>query len=216
MKSTSLTLHYNPVSTYSQKALIALYEKGAEFKKEILNLQDPAAWAAYKDLYPLGKIPLLIVGDGHLIPESTIIIEYLDENVDGPRLIPTDPELARRTRFLTAFADNYINNSFQTIFFDGRKPEADREPKRVAAAIETVKTVLRFLEGQLGEGPWLLGETFSMADCALLPPLTYMAKDGRLEATPNLAAYVRRSVERPSIAQVHRDMEPFMAAIFGG
>lgn len=211
----SLTLHYNPVSTYSQKALIALYEKGTAFKPAILNLQDPAARAAYKELYPLGKIPLLIVGEGHLIPESSIIIEYLDENVDGPRLIPADPELARRTRFLTSFADSYVNDTFQTIFWDSRKPEAAREPQRVAAAAETLQTVLRFLEDQLRVGPWLLGETFSMADCALIPPLVYMAKGGRLEAYPNLAAYTGRAVERPSVARVLQEAAPILAAIFG-
>jgi len=216
MQTKSLTLHYNPISTYSQKALIALYEKGTEFKPAIVNVQDPAAQAAYREVYPLGKIPLLVVGEGHLIPESSIIIEYLDENVDGPRLIPTDPELARRARFLTSFADNYVNDTFRTIFFDGRKPEAAREPQRVAAAVEAQQTVLRFLEGQLREGPWLLGETFSMADCALVPPLAYMAKGGQLENYPNLSGYVGRAVERPSVARTQKEAEPFLAALLGG
>ncbi len=215
MQTKSLTFHYNPLSTYSQKALIALYEKGADFTPAVVNLQDPAARAAYKDLYPLAKVPLLVVGEGHLIPESSIIIEYLDENVDGPRLIPSDPELARRTRFLTAFADNYINNTFQTIFFDSRKPEEAREPARVAAAIETQQTVLRFLEVQVGDGPWLLGETFTMADCALAPCLAYMARGDGLQAYPNLAAYVGRAVERPSFARALKEAAPYVAAFLG-
>jgi len=207
--SKKLTLHFNPRSTYSQKALIALYEKDAAFDSVIIDFRDPASLAALKSLYPLAKIPVLVVGEDHLIPESTIIIEYLDQHFAGQRLIAVDPELARRTRFLDRFADNYINNTFQTIYFDSLKPESERDPKRVASAVKTQQTVLRFFEREVGRGPWLLGETFSMADCALAPPLGYMRGSDMLNEFPNLAAYLNRVVERPSFARALAQLKAY-------
>jgi len=55
-----MKLYYNPISTYSQKVLIALYEKGLDFDSEIVNLMDADARAQYREVYPLGKIPCLL------------------------------------------------------------------------------------------------------------------------------------------------------------
>ena len=81
-----MKLYYNPISTYSQKVIIAFYEKALEFEPNIVNLMDPDDLAKYREVYPMGKIPCLVLDDGHLIPESSIIIEYLDD-MDEPRLI---------------------------------------------------------------------------------------------------------------------------------
>ena len=74
-----MKLYYAPVSTYSQKALIALYEKGLAFEPEIVELTSADARAAYEQVYPLGKVPFLMADDGWAVPESTIIIEFLDD-----------------------------------------------------------------------------------------------------------------------------------------
>ena len=66
----SLNLHYNILSTYSQKALLALYEKGVNFTPVIINLMDEQARAEYKKIYPLGKIPLLMGDDAVIIPQN--------------------------------------------------------------------------------------------------------------------------------------------------
>ena len=72
-----MKLYYYPLSTYSQKVLIALYEKQLEFESELVFLFDPEAATSYKEIYPLGKIPLL-VNEEDMVPESSIIVEYLD------------------------------------------------------------------------------------------------------------------------------------------
>lgn len=59
-----MKLYYHPLSTYSQKTLMALYEKEVPFEREIVNLRDPRQRTAYRRLYPLGKIPLLVRDDG--------------------------------------------------------------------------------------------------------------------------------------------------------
>ncbi len=54
-----MKLYYHPLSTYSQKVLIALYEKDIEFTPEIVNLMDAEDHSRYRETYPMGKAPCL-------------------------------------------------------------------------------------------------------------------------------------------------------------
>jgi len=99
-------LYYNPLSTYSQKTLIALYEKQVAFEPVIVNLMSPEGQAEYEKLYPIGKVPMLVLDDDYKIPESTIIIEYLEGHVQsGTRLIPEGTDAARQVRFMDRMSD---------------------------------------------------------------------------------------------------------------
>src|SRR5262245_40342691 len=107
-----MKLYYHPLSTYSQKTVMAFHEKEVSFTPEIINVFDPTAHAAYRAVNPLGKVPMLVLDDDWKIPESSIIIEYLDTHFStGTRLIPEDKDLARQTRFRDRMADLYINDS---------------------------------------------------------------------------------------------------------
>jgi glutathione S-transferase len=208
---TTMKLHYHPLSTYSQKTLIALYEKNAEFTREIIELFDPAIAATYRKFYPYGKVPVLVDGD-RFIPESSIIIEYLETSYDGgTRLIPKDPEHARRARFHDRMADLYVNDCMATIFFDGQKPEAAREPARVAQAKETLDISYKHLDEHLAKRTWLVGEQFSIADCALTAPLGYLRKVHPFASYPNITTYWSRVSERPSVKRVLDEAQPFLA-----
>ncbi len=88
-------------------------EKGIEFEPEIVSLMDPDARAAYREIYPLGKIPCLLVEDNHIIPESSIIIEYIDHMAE-PRLIDGDTEQTRKIRFKDRMFDLYLNDAVVT------------------------------------------------------------------------------------------------------
>ena len=94
----SLVFHYHPLSSFCHKALIALYENDASFTPKIVDLGDPAQRAEFVALWPIGKFPVLQdITRGKAIPESTIIIEYLDQHHPGKgKLIPDDPEQARQ------------------------------------------------------------------------------------------------------------------------
>ncbi|GMQ96224.1 MAG: hypothetical protein BMS9Abin14_750 [Gammaproteobacteria bacterium] len=58
-----MKLYYRPISTYAQKAQIAFYEKSVAFTPELVNLMDEAARAAYRKIYPLGKVPLPVLDE---------------------------------------------------------------------------------------------------------------------------------------------------------
>ena len=211
-----MKLYYFPLSTYSQKALIALYEKGIEFTPEIVELGVPEKRAAFKKIYPIGKVPVLVRDDGWHIPESSIIVEYLDTQLDrGPRLIPEDKELARRTRFFDRTFDLYVNEPALTIFFDGRKPEAERNPTAVAAARERLDTMYVILDKHFEKGPWTVGEAFTMADCSAAPALSFARMMHPFDKHPNLLRYFGRLVERPSFARVLTEAKPYIAKLMG-
>ena len=92
-----LIFYGHPFSSYAWKALIALYEKGIDF--EYRALESEAPFTHYDELkahWPVGQFPL-IVHDGRPLFESSIIIEYLDQMVAEPQLIPSDPATALKS-----------------------------------------------------------------------------------------------------------------------
>ena len=55
-----MKLYYHPLSSYSQKVVMAFHEKGAAFEPVLVSLMDPQQKADYKKIHPLGKLPLLV------------------------------------------------------------------------------------------------------------------------------------------------------------
>ena len=207
-----MKLFYHPVSSYSQKALIAFYEKGAKFEPMLVNLMDPEGRAQYRQMNPLGKIPFLQIEEKDwAVPESSIIIEYIDRHCKGgTKLIPDDPDLARQVRYRDRFMDNYVNDQIQKIFFDGLRPEGKRDALGVEQARETLNAAFWLLDKH-HKGPWALGDTFSMADCAAAPPLFYARMVHPFDAHKNVVAYFNRLAERPSVKRVFDEAQPFLA-----
>src|SRR3546814_10773579 len=88
-----LIFYGHPFSSYTWKALIALYEKGLEFDYRVIEPDRPQHMEELRAHWPIGKFPLLVDGERALF-EATIIIEYLDRLAPEPPLIPADPDAA--------------------------------------------------------------------------------------------------------------------------
>lgn len=211
-----MKLHLNYLSPYSQKTLVGLYEKQVAFTPELVDLGNPEARAAYAKIYPLGKVPLLALDDGYLIPESTTILEYVDGHFDtGNRLIPADKDGARKARFFDRQYDLYVNDPFQRIFFAGDKPGVPptdpnaREIRRIEGAKKTLRTVYDWLDKHFEKNTWSLGDTFTLADCSAIA-FVYAKNVAPFDDHPSLARYVGRLVERPSVARVLKEAAPYM------
>jgi len=94
----SLTLYFHPLSSFCQKALIALYENDTPFEPHVVDLMDAGSRGEFLKIWPIGKFPVLRDGD-RIVPESSVVIEYLDQRYPGrTRFVPADPKLALETR----------------------------------------------------------------------------------------------------------------------
>lgn len=125
----SLELFLHPLSSYCHKVLIAFYENDVPF--EVKRVDDPVVSREYEALSPLKRFPILRdTKRGHVVAESTIIIEYLETHFPGPtKLLPQDPDLAWQARLRDRFFDNYLHT-----------PGRDLHDGRLAAVAEAVRT----------------------------------------------------------------------------
>ena len=208
----SLTLHFHPLSSFCWKALIALYENGTPFVPNFVDLGDENERAALLRLWPIGKFPVLRDdARGRTVPESSVIIEYLDGHYPGAtQFIPADPDQAWRTRLRDRFFDLYLHLPMQKIMGDRLRPEEKRDPHGVTEARAQLRTSYRMIEAQMAGNSWAMGDAFGLADCAALPPLFY----GNMvepfdEAHKNVTAYFERLKARPSVARVLEEAGPY-------
>src|SRR5580698_9546753 len=209
----SMTLHFHPLSSFCWKALIGLYEVGVPFEKHLVDLSNTAERASFAGLWPIAKFPVLRDdGRNRTVPESTIILEYVDRvSPGGARLIPADPERALECRLRDRLYDLYIHLPMQKIVGDKLRPEGNRDPFGVEQARAQMETAYALADDQLRVGPWATGDDFTLADCAALPALFYGDKVAPFaKRWPHLAAYFERLKGRPSVDRVLAEAAPYM------
>ena len=208
----SLTLHFHPLSSFCHKVLIALYENGTPFTPQIVDLMNESERSAFRKLWPIGKFPVLRDdARDRTIPESSIIIEYLDQYYPGKtKFIPADADLARQMRLRDRYFDLHIHMQMQKIVGDRLRPVDKKDPHGVAEARALMATALGALEGQMASRIWAMGDAFTLADCAAGPALFYADKVAPLAGKyPNVAAYLDRLTQRPSYARALKEAEPY-------
>ncbi|MFJ1257749.1 glutathione S-transferase family protein [Cupriavidus sp. CuC1] len=208
----ALTLHYHPLSSFCHKALIALYENQTPFSGVVVNLGEKDSRAAFLALWPVGKMPVLR-DDGRdvTLPETTIIIDYLDQHYPGARaLLPAGDDERREARLWDRIFDLYVHLPMQKIVGDQLRAEAERDPRGVADAQAALRTAYDMIEPRMASRTWMVGEHFTLADCAAEPALFYAAVVVPFAQThPHLAAYFERLVARPSVARVLAEARPY-------
>lgn len=208
----SLTLHFHPLSSFCMKVLIALYENDTPFTPHIVDLFDDGAAADLRKLWPVGKFPVLRDdARGRTIPETSIIIEYLDRHYPGKtRFIPADADAALQTRLQDRFFDLYVNVPMQKIVTDALRPEGKNDPHGVAEARSMLRTSLDMIEQEAAGKSWIMGDDFTMADCAAAPALFYADKVMPLRDNHRTTrGYLERLMQRPSYARALKEAEPY-------
>jgi len=204
-----MKLYYNPLSTYCQKVMIAFNEKGVAYEPQLVDLMSAEGRAAFEKIYPIGKVPFLKPSEDWQVPESTSIIEYLEDKFPNtPRLIPAGGgDAVRLVRFLDRMADLYLNEPIVELQFQKLGFRAQDNDK-AARARKHVTFSFEHYDKRLAKQPWLCGETFTMADCAAIPALYCAQTAMPFDACPNIVAYWQRALKRPSYAKVKAEVEP--------
>ena len=205
----SLQLFAHPFSSYCQKVLIALWADDTPFEYRILEQDHPENMAELERHWPFRLFPLLL-DDGQAVVETTCIIEHLQARHPGPNRWIPDGEMGRRARFLDRFFDLYVMNTMSAAVFDALRPEGSRDPYGVDKALQRLRTAYDWLEANLGQGPWAIGDQFTLADCAAAPSLFYADWVEEIGAgRPKLRAYRARLLDHPAVARAVDEGRPY-------
>lgn len=181
-----ITLYNAARCPYAARARIVLAEKGIEFEVVEIDLSDRPAWLYEKN--PAGRVPVL-EEDGWVLPESVVIMEFLEERYPEPPLLPPDPADRAAVRLLV-FRDHELTDPYYAF----RRGED--------GAGEQVDAALGRLDAALGERPFLGGTEYGLADIAYVPWLL-RARDMLgvgLDGFPALADWLARIEQRPAVA----------------
>jgi glutathione S-transferase len=208
----SLILHAHPLSSYCWKALIALYEKGIPFEFRMVDLGNPESRAALAALWPMAKMPVLEDEErGVAVPETSIIVDYLDTHYRGAiGLVPGEADAARDVRLWDRIFDLYLQGPMQRIIADRLRPEEKRDAFGVAEARAALATALNMVDREVTGKTWARGEAFTLADCAAAPALFYADKVMPFAGNwPEALALLERLKARPSFARVLVEAEPW-------
>lgn len=208
-----LALHGHPFSSYTQKALIALYENDTPFAFRSLDQTMPEHLAEWKRRWPLRKFPLLVDGE-HDVAEASIIIEYLALAHPGPfAALPADPRAALEVRFLDRFFDLHVMQPMQDAVAAALTGDAVTRAEGVEKAAKLLDRAYAWLETRLaGKTAWVAGDDFTLADCAAAPSLFYADWVHPIaDSYPAVRAYRARLLARPSFARAVDEARPFRA-----
>jgi len=188
-----LTLVSYDLCPYVQRAAIALAEKGVGFRRVDVDLSDKPDW--FRAISPLGKVPLLRVGNDVLF-ESAPIVEFIDETYPRP-LHPRDALERARHRAWIEFGSSILADIWVL--------ETTPDQAAFAARRDVLKDKFSRIEHTLTAGPYFAGASFSLVDVVFAPVFRYFATFerfvdlGLFEAAPKTAAWRAALEMRPSV-----------------
>ncbi len=182
-----ITLYDAPRCPYCARVRIVLAEKELDYETVEIDLGDRPAWLYEKN--PSGRVPVLEEDGGFVLPESTVIMEYLEELHPERALLPRE-ERARALARLRIWHFDELAAAYYAL----RRGEPD--------ARERLEGRLAELHSELERAPYLGGEAYGLADIAYVPwILRARANLGvDLGLYPNLEGWLERLCEREAVA----------------
>ncbi|HYZ41264.1 MAG TPA: glutathione S-transferase family protein [Stellaceae bacterium] len=202
---SSMIVYGIPGSPYVRAALLALEEKGADYK---LAAMAPGTLKQQPHLsrHPFGRIPAF-EHDGWVLYETRAIMRYVDAVGTGPRLQPEEPRAAARMDQLMNITDWYLMPQVSATITFNRvvAPRFNRpvDEEKVAQAIPNARTCIAEISRLLDGQPWMAGDQLSLADLLLAAHLSMFAQapEGAqiLQQHENLSSWLARIEARPSM-----------------
>lgn len=162
---TSLT------SPYGRKVRVVLAEKKIPFKLQVENPWSPDS--PVPTLNPLGKVPVLVLEDGVSVFDSRVIVEYLDDVSPVAHLIPAEPKSRMVVRGVEALADG-VADAAVAVYLEQKRPADKQSADWLTLQEKTLFCGLEALSEALGEKPWYLGNSMTLADIACGCMLGYL------------------------------------------
>lgn len=194
-----------PGSPFMRAVFAALEEKAADYRLEAVAPGDHRG-EAYRAMNPFSRVPVIQHGDFGLY-ETQAILRYIDAAFPGPSLQPAEPQAAARMNQLMGINDWYVfPQVISTVVFQrivGPSLTGSTADEAVcAAALPQARLCVEVLEDLLGDNPYLVGDSVTLADLLLYPQLAYLAltPEGRTVLKgKRLAGWLDRMSVRPSM-----------------
>lgn len=196
-----MKLFYSPGAS-SLSPHIALREAGLAFEPVLASIKTHqlADGSDYRAINPLGYVPMLELDDGTRLREGAAIVQYIADLVPTRNLAPANGTLPRyRLQEWLSFISTELHKTFSPLF----NPGVPEEGKKVFR--DKLAARLEWLDGQLADKPFLLGEHFSVAD-AYLFTVGRWAKPPHADLSryPQLRAHHERVGARPAVQEALR------------
>lgn len=203
-----IRLWEHPLSPYAQKVKIALREKSIEFEAALPDaIGSGATGGDFIAANPRGEVPVLMDGDTPIF-DSTIILEYIEDQWPSPPLLPATPARRAHVRMIEDVMDTQfeaINWGLGEVAFF-RRATGDAAKAIETKAAEQSQRYFAWLERELGDDDWFNGERFGWGDLAVIPYLNGAAGFGNLPRSGSrLEAWCRRANERASVEQTAKE-----------
>lgn len=194
-----MKLYYSP-GACSQAVHIVLHETGFSHDSIRVDLKSKtiADGSDYLRINPKGSVPALDLGNGEVLTENAVVLQYLGDRAGSSDLLPPLGDF-RRYRVLewTNFVATELHKGFGPLFHGA----AGEDSKQLARDLLARK--FEYVDRQLGEGPYLMGDRFTLADAYLFVMLGWTRMNRiDLGRWPNLVAFRERMNQRPSVRQV--------------
>lgn len=214
----SMTLYSIGLSPFAARCRMQIRAKGLEV--EILDPPGGTTSPEYRDLTPIGKVPLLDTG-AMRIPECQVICEYLEDTYPEISLRGRTPETTAMVRLLCRVVDVYVFEALGPLF-----PQLRAETKNeviLAAQAEKITKALDTLDHFVADGHYAVDNRLSLADCALMPAFIFVEwmlktlnMSVQLADYPKLAGYFEAILKDEHAAATHKEIQEGLAAMMAG
>jgi glutathione S-transferase len=204
-----MKLYSANLSPFAGRARMSVYAKGlpVEIGMPTTSLKSPE----YLSLNPMGKLPCLACADGLTLPESEVILEYLEDAYPEPSLRPATPEGKARVRLLSRITELYVAAPAGPLF--GQMDPSKRDPAVVDTQMAKLHEGLTWLDQHLGEGDFAFGDGLTTADCTLVPTLFWLkvfvqafGRPDLLDDHPKVKRYAEVILKHPAAAKVTEEL----------
>ena len=194
-----MKLYYSPAAC-SQAPHILLHEIGLSHDAAKVDLRSKMVedGRSYLQVNPKGSVPALELNNGEVLTENAIVLQYLGDRAGSDVLPPVGDFRRYRVLEMVNFITTELHKSFAPLF----KPNAGEETKRFHR--DVIRERLDYAEKRIGEGPFLFGETLTIADPYLFVISGWTDKLIGLTNWPNLTAFREHMLGRPSVRHVLR------------
>lgn len=213
-------IYGSKASPFVQRVLMTARAKGHELEIRFPPGDGGIHSSEFRAISPMGRIPVLALDNGQHLCESEAICAYLDETLDGPRLLPGNPLARARVREMIALATLEVATGFRPLMVHKVFRMGDC-PDVVDAATRQAELGLDALDRLISaDGPFATGPSLSAADCVLVPVLTLARAIDPMAGTwalvagrPNIAAYSDRVMAEPLPQRTAAEMREGFAAV---